>query len=108
MSKNFLKALREENSKIERNEEAIMTDFTPHQQNIIRRYYEDLGENSLQRLSELATDLYLATGKKRAQCWKYAVAAMQKLQIPQSRIDHILEKDDPVLLVKLVEELRGR
>lgn len=85
-----------------------MADFTPYQQGVIKRYYDNLETASLQRLSELVTDLYLATGKKRAQCWKYAAAAMEKLQVPKVRIDHILSKDDPLLLAQLVEELQGK
>ena len=33
---------------------------------------------------------------------------MQKLEVPQSRIDHILEKKDPELLARLVKELMGK
>ena len=85
-----------------------MADYTPYQQGIIKRYYDNLETASLQRLGDLVTDLYLATGKKRAQCWKFAVAAMEKLQVPKVRIDHILSKDDPLLLAQLVEELQGK
>ena len=85
-----------------------MADYTPYQQGVIKRYYDNLENASLQRLGDLVTDLYLATGKKRAQCWKFAVAAMEKLQVPKMRIDHILEKDDPMLLAQLVEELQGK
>ena len=43
-------------------------DRTPYQENIIKRYYENKPEIMLQKLSELATELYLAeTPKKRAQ-----------------------------------------
>lgn len=84
-----------------------MADYTPYQQNIIKRYYENQGDISLQRLAELATDLYLSTGKKREACWKRAVTAMEKLNVPQARIDHILAKDDPALLAQLVKELGG-
>ena len=85
-----------------------MTDFTPHQQKIIKRYYDNIENSSLQRLEELVTDLYLAEGKKRAQCWKRAAAAMEKLNVPQYRIDLIVSLDNPVLVVKLLEELRKR
>ena len=85
-----------------------MADYTPYQQGIIKRYYDNLETASLQRLGDLVTDLYLATGKKRAQCWKFATAAMEKLQVPKVRIDHILSKDDPMLLAQLVEELQGK
>lgn len=82
-----------------------MADYTPYQQNIIKRYYDNLGEISVQRLAELATDLYLSTGKKRDACWKRAAAAMEKLNVPKSRIDRILASDDPALLAQLVKEM---
>ena len=82
-----------------------MADYTPYQQRAIKNYYDNLESNSLRRLGELATDLYLAEGKKRANHWKQAVAAMEKLGVPAARIQTIVEQDDPVLLVKLAEEL---
>ncbi|MDO4550381.1 MAG: hypothetical protein Q4C96_03920 [Planctomycetia bacterium] len=82
-----------------------MTDHTPFQQNIIKKYYKNLDVISVQRLGELATELFLSTGKKRINCWKRAEAAMIKLNIPQSRIEHILASDDPTLLARLVQEI---
>ena len=85
-----------------------MGDFTKHQQNIIKNFYNNRDAISLQRLGELVTDLYLAEGKKRQQCWKNIVAALEKLKLPKSRIEHLIEKDDPALLAKLVEELMAK
>ena len=39
--------------------------FTKHQQKIIKNYYDNRDAISLQRLSELVTELYLAEGKAR-------------------------------------------
>ena len=82
-----------------------MPNRSRHQQRIIKRYYENREAISLQRLSELVTELYLAEGKQRAQQWKYIVVALEKLDVPPSRITHLREKDDPRLLAQLVEEL---
>lgn len=82
-----------------------MEDFTRHQQGIIKRYYSNEGGIQLQRLGELVTDLYLAEGKKREKVWKSIVAVMQKLGVPQARIDHIVKQDDPKLVANLVTEL---
>ena len=82
-----------------------LEDFTRHQQGIIKRYYSNEGGIQLQRLAELVTDLYLADGKKREKVWKSIVAVMQKLGVPQSRIDHIVKQDDPKLVANLVTEL---
>jgi hypothetical protein len=83
-------------------------DFSPYQQKIIKRYYNNEGGVKQQRLAELVTELYLAEGKKRLRVWSQAVAAMQKLEVPQARIDHLVAKDNPVLLAELVKELEGK
>jgi hypothetical protein len=85
----------------------MLDDYTRHQQGIIKRYYNNLDKIQTQRLSELVTELYLAEGKKRDKLWESAVAAMQKLKVPQARIEHLLAKKDPALLAKLVQELVG-
>ena len=85
-----------------------MAKRTAHQERIIKRYYDNKDAISLQRLSELVTELYLAEGKQRATRWKQIVAALQKLEIPESRIKHYVEKDDPKLLAHLVEELLAK
>ena len=84
-----------------------MADYTPYQQKIIKRYYDNQGTIQLQRLAELVGELYLAEGKKRTRAWTAAAGAMQKLGVPQSRIDHLLKKGDPALLAELVKELLG-
>lgn len=85
-----------------------MAERTKYQQSIIRNYYKNQDAISLQRLSELVTNLYLAEGKGRAREWKNIVSALEKLKIPQSRIEHLVEQDDPTLLAKLVEELLAK
>jgi hypothetical protein len=83
-------------------------DYTPYQQKIIKRYYDNLDTLSLQRLAELAGELYLSSGKKRQRVWENVVAAMQKLGVPPSRIDHLRAQDNPALLAELVKELEGK
>ena len=82
-------------------------DFSKHQQGIIKRYYENMDKIAVQKLAELVSELYLATGKKREKHWKSAAGLMQKIEIPQERIDHIVAKNDPALLANLVKELMG-
>ncbi len=84
-----------------------MADFTPHQQKIIKRYYDNQDVLQLQRLAELVSELYLSNGKKRQGVWTRVVAAMQKLGVPQSRIDHLLQQDKAELVAELVKELEG-
>ncbi|WP_202920455.1 hypothetical protein [Urbifossiella limnaea] len=85
-----------------------MQDYTANQQKIIKRYYENIDQISLQRLAELVGDLYLATGKKLAKAWEAAAGCMQKLGVPQSRIDHLLAQKKPEMVATLVKELSGK
>lgn len=85
-----------------------MENYSRHQQGIIKRYYENIDQVSLQKLSELVSELYLSEGKKRDRVWKSVIAMMQKLEVPQSRIDHIVQQNDPKLVATLVTELQGQ
>jgi hypothetical protein len=82
--------------------------FTPHQQKIIKRYYDNQGVLKHQRLAELVSELYLAEGKKKAKAWADAAAAMVKLRVPQSRVDHLVKQANPALVAELVKELEAR
>jgi hypothetical protein len=83
-------------------------DYTPYQQKIIRRYYDNQDTLQLQRLAELVGELYLSEGKKRQRVWANVVGAMQKLGVPQSRIDHVRRQDNPALVAQVVKELEGK
>lgn len=85
-----------------------MAEFSKYQQKVIKNYYDNRESISLQRLSELVTELYLAEGKKREKQWDYLVTAMEKLKIPASRIEHLRKQDNPALVAKLVEELLAK
>jgi hypothetical protein len=82
--------------------------FSKHQQRIIRNYYQNREALSLQRLQELVTELYLAEGKKREKQWEYVISALQKLGLPDNRIEHLRSQDDPQLLAKVVEEMMAK
>jgi hypothetical protein len=85
-----------------------MENYTRYQQGIIKRYYENFDQVTLQRLGELVTDLYLAEGKKREKVWASIATAMEKLGVPVSRIAHIRQSNDPKLVASLVTELQGK
>lgn len=89
-------------------ESKIVAKHSKHQQRIIKNYYDNREAISLQRLSELVTELYLAEGKARAKHWQNVVAALQKLKVPQSRIDTLVQQDNPAHVARLVEELLGK
>jgi ATP/maltotriose-dependent transcriptional regulator MalT len=85
-----------------------LEDYTPHQRGIIKRYYSSQGAIQHQRLAELVTELYLASGKKRERLWTAAATAMKKLGVPQSRIDHLVKQDDPAYVAEVVKELEAK
>jgi hypothetical protein len=83
-------------------------DYTPYQQKIIKRYYDNQEQIAWQRLAELVSELYLSEGKKRQKLWTAAAAAMQKLGVPQSRIDHLVKQGNPALVAEVVKELERK
>ena len=85
-----------------------MAKRSKHQQKIIRNYYQNREAIGLQRAQELATELYLSSGKKRVQNWNRVAKHLQTLGVKQSQIDHLVEQDNPELLVKLVERLMNQ
>jgi hypothetical protein len=85
-----------------------MADFTPYQQKVIKRYYDNQDTLQQQRLAELVSELYLSQGKKRQRAWEAAAAAMQKLGVPQSRIDHLRQQDNAALVAEVVKELESK
>ena len=82
--------------------------YSKYQQKIIKNYYDNKDAISLQRLSELVTDLYLAEGKTRETKWKQAVAALEKLGLKPARIKHLREQDNPAMLAQVVEEMMAK
>ena len=82
-----------------------MADRTPYQDRIIRRYYRNQDQISLQRLGDLVTDLYLAKGKNRVRLWKRTGEILEKLKIPHARIQHVCQSDNPALVAEVLKEL---
>jgi hypothetical protein len=82
--------------------------YTPHQQKIIQRYYDNLGTIKTERLAELVGELYLAAGKKKTKLWTQAGDVMRKLGVPAARVEHLLRQQKPELIAEVVKELEGR
>jgi len=81
---------------------------TPYQEGIIRRYYQNRDDLMMQKLGDLVGDLYLSQGNTRARLWRRITAALRNLNVPQSRIDHLVESDNPEFLANLLQELQSR
>ena len=78
------------------------------QQKVIKNYYDNREAIAMQRVQELVTELYLSEGKKRQQHWKNLVNHLQKLDVAQSQIDHLVEQDRPELVADLIKRLMGK
>lgn len=85
-----------------------MADFSPYQQKIIKRYYNNYDSIASQRLAELVGELYLTGGKKRDKLWTRVAELLTKLEFPTTRIAHLLQKRDPSLLAGVMKELEGK
>jgi hypothetical protein len=85
-----------------------VADFSPYQQKIIKRYYNQSDSIHYQRLAELVTELYLAEGKKIDRLWKQVGEILTKFEFPPTRIAHLLEKRDPALLAVVLKELESK
>ena len=82
-----------------------MPDYTPHQQKIIKGYYENRDGIMLARLSELVSELYLAdSDKKRDRLWKRVETAMSNMKVKPSLAAHILAERQPELLAKHLKD----
>ena len=82
--------------------------YSPHQQKIIKRYYDNFDAIKSQRLSDLIAEIYLAEGKKSDRLWKQAADILTKMEFPASRIEHLMQKREPELLVGILKELETR
>lgn len=82
-------------------------DYSPHQQKVIKRYYDNREAIDQQKLAELVTNLYLAEGKKQERMWDTTAKVLERMELPASRVDHVLKSKDPAVLAKVVEELQS-
>jgi len=82
-------------------------EHTPHQQQIIKRYYNNREAIMTQKLSELTTELYLAEGKKRQQVWKRISAALSQLGVEAHKIEQLITMDNPVRLAEFLKKFES-
>lgn len=82
-----------------------MAEYSKYQQKVIRNYYDNRDSIALQRVSELVTELYLATGKKRAKHWESLALHLSKLGVKPDVIEHLRSEDKPELVASLVSKL---
>ncbi len=80
-------------------------DYSRFQKKVIQRYYDNRDGLDGQRLSELVADLYLAEGKKKAKLWETAKELMTRLNVPASRIEHVVTTGDAAILAEVVKDI---
>ncbi len=83
-------------------------EYSGYQKSVINNYYRNLDSISLQRLSELVSELYLADSEaKQKRLWERAEKAMLNLKIPPAIVEHIMSKRDVQVLAKNLQEWQG-
>jgi len=80
-------------------------DYSKYQKKVIQRYYDNRDGLDGQRLSELVADLYLAEGKKKAKLWETAKELMTRLNVPASRVEHVVATGDAAILAEVVKDI---
>ena len=80
-------------------------EYSDYQKAVISDYYANLDSIMLDKLSGFVSELYLAESQaKENQLWQKARKAMEKLNIPQAIIEHIMEKRDVEILAKNLQD----
>ena len=82
-------------------------EYSRFQQKVIKNYYDKREQIDAQRLAELVTSLYLASEKKAVRMWESAGELMKRLNVPESRIEHIMKQKDAAILASVVEDINN-
>lgn len=82
-------------------------DYSRYQKKVIQRYYENRPALDEQRLAELATELYLASDKKKPKLWESAKELMERLGAPPSRVAHVIQTGDPAQVAEVVKDVQA-
>lgn len=83
-----------------------MTDYTPYQKGIIKRFYEHRDTLALQKLAEIVSNLYLETSEaKRKRLWKSAHAQMLAAGVHKHHAQALIDDEDLGALAGIVSEL---
>lgn len=83
-------------------------EYTRYQKKVISRFYENRDQIDEQRLSELVTSLYLAANDtQKLRLWKQAEETMTRMKVPEGRVKHVVEKQDPAILAEVVKDVQS-
>jgi len=80
-------------------------DYSEYQQNIISRYYGQLDTIMLHKLQALVSELYVADSEaKKKRLWDRVRKAMEKLNVPQPIMEHIMGRKDVEVLARNLQD----
>jgi len=80
-----------------------------HQRKIVNRYYDNIDSITLNTLSEIVSDLYVAESEKKVDTlWKRAEKALAKADPEGKRAPAILESRDIASLAGFVSKLSAK
>lgn len=82
-------------------------EYSRYQQGVIKRYYENRDQIDEQRLSELVTNLFLASERRKKKMWEQARELMERMKVPESRIEHVIASGDPTVLAEVVKDVQS-
>ena len=85
-----------------------MSDYTPYQQGIIKRFYEHRDTLAIQKLAEIVSDLYVATSEaKIKRGWGRVRKQLLAAGVHQHQADALVDDQDLGALARIVGELTG-
>jgi hypothetical protein len=83
-----------------------VSDYTKYQQGIIRRFYENRDTLALQKLGEIASDLYVETSeKKRKTLWKRVQKQLLAAGVHAHQAQALVDDEDLGALARILTEL---
>lgn len=82
-------------------------DYSKFQKKVIQRYYDNRPALDQQRLAELATELFLASDKKKVKLWETAKELMERLGTPETRVAHVIKTGDPAQVAEVVKDIQS-
>ena len=80
--------------------------YTPYQQKVIRRFYENKDLRLIQKLGDLVSDLYIETSeKKRESGWKRIKEILIDLKVQPHEVEFLTKDKNLTVISKKLAEM---
>lgn len=80
--------------------------YTPYQQKVIRRFYENKDLRLIQKLGDLVSDLYIETSeKKRESGWKRIKDILVDLKVHPHEVEFLTKDKNLAVISKKLAEM---